>query len=303
MVQSSMTALAELVPTEPYRVSVLKWVDSLAARGVSAFSAREVHAAVGGTANARKLALHRLVRRRILFQPHQRFFVVVPPEYREVGSSPPLWYIDALMRFLQLPYRVAVLSAAALYGAAHQQPQMFQVLTSKPIRPLRRGPVHIMWLMKRNVATAPVRTKRTPSGYVLVSSPAATALELVRFAKHAGGLNNVATVLRDLAPSIDDADMLTALEDEQTAVPTVQRLGYLLASVSRSSVIAVLDAWLLHRKPRAVALSTTAPAITGAPRDDRWRVIVNHIVEPDTDDDGVELPDAVLAAAERPRSV
>lgn len=277
---------------QPPRTSVPNWVNSLAARGLTAFSALDVQTAVGGTTNARKLSLHRLVRRRILFQPHQGYFVVVPPEYRNVGSPPPIWYIDGLMRFLQLPYYVGVLSAAALYGAADQQPQIFQVCTSKPVRRLRRGPVHIMWLVKQNVATTPVQEQRTPNGYVQVSSPAATALDLVQFAQHAGGLNNVATILKDLVTSISEQDMVSALNHSHATLPTLQRLGYILSRISQSSVIGVIEQWLSTRKPRPVWLGKGAPVL-GAPQDDRWHIIVNHVVDPDTDDDGVELSDSV----------
>jgi predicted transcriptional regulator of viral defense system len=291
------------MPIEPFRTSLPKWVDSLAARGITAFSTEKVEAAVGGTPNARKLALNRLIRRRMLFQPHHGYFVVVPPEYREVGSPPPLWYIDGLMRFLRLPYRVGLLSAAALYGAAHQQPQVFQVVTSKPIRQLRRGPMRIMWLVMRSVSTSPVREQRTPNGYVLVSSPAATALDLVQFPQHAGGLNNVATVLQDLVASITDVDMRSALEDSRPALPTVQRLGYLLSLVSQSAATVVLLQWLAHAKPRTVPLSAGSAVPENASRDDRWGVIVNHDVEPDTDDDGDELPDTVPAPDDFPSTV
>jgi hypothetical protein len=47
--------------------------------------------------------------------------VVVPPEYREAGCPPASWFIHDLMRFLGQPYYVALLTAAAIHGAAHQQ--------------------------------------------------------------------------------------------------------------------------------------------------------------------------------------
>lgn len=39
------------------------------------------------------------------------------------------------MKFLGQPYYVGLLSAAALHGAAHHQPQEFQVVTNKQFRP------------------------------------------------------------------------------------------------------------------------------------------------------------------------
>ena len=41
------------------------------------------------------------------------------------------WFIAELMQFLDLPYYVGVLSAAALHGAAHQQAQEFHVVVPR----------------------------------------------------------------------------------------------------------------------------------------------------------------------------
>jgi hypothetical protein len=38
------------------------------------------------------------------------------------------------MEYLELPYYVALLSAAAIHGAAHQKSQEFQVITNKSLR-------------------------------------------------------------------------------------------------------------------------------------------------------------------------
>jgi len=60
------------------------------------------------------------------------------------------------MRFLEQPYYVGLLSAAATHGAAHQQPMVFQVVTDRPTRPARAGRVRIEFHMSRQVETAPV---------------------------------------------------------------------------------------------------------------------------------------------------
>jgi len=43
------------------------------------------------------------------------------------------------MRYLDQPYPVALLGAATLHGAAHQQPMLFQVMTDRPSRPACAG--------------------------------------------------------------------------------------------------------------------------------------------------------------------
>ena len=65
--------------------------------------------------------------------------MVVPAEYRVAGAPPAAWYIDAFMKAIDAPYYVGVLTAAALHGAAPQQPQEFQVVTTRKGRPVMIG--------------------------------------------------------------------------------------------------------------------------------------------------------------------
>jgi hypothetical protein len=45
---------------------------------------------------------------------------------------PPYLFIDDLMKSLDKPYYVGLLSAAALYGTAHQQPMGYTVISQSP---------------------------------------------------------------------------------------------------------------------------------------------------------------------------
>jgi len=72
----------------------------------------------------------------------------------------------------------------------------------------------------------PVQNFSTPWGTLLVSSPEATALDLVGYAHHAGGLSQVATVLSELAERIDPEKLAAAARTAPVA--WAQRLGYLL---------------------------------------------------------------------------
>src|SRR6266496_3549594 len=83
---------------------------------------------------ALKKAARRLAAKGRIAIPRRGFFVIVPIEYRSAGAPPPSWFIDELMRFHGHPYYVGLLSAAALHGAGHQQPQEFQVVTNAQLR-------------------------------------------------------------------------------------------------------------------------------------------------------------------------
>ena len=67
---------------------------------------------------------------------------------------------------------------------------------------------------------------KTPRGWIDVSSPEATAFDLVGYPKHTGGLDNVATVLAELRETIDGEQLAAVAHLSPT--PWAQRLGHLL---------------------------------------------------------------------------
>ena len=118
----------------------------------------------------------------------------------------------------------------------------------------------------------------TPRGTLLISTPEATALDLVGYPHRAGGLNQVATVLGELAERLD-ADKLVAVAD--TAPPAwSQRLGYLLERVDAAEKAAPLKAWIQAHAHKSAALLAGAKSSSGA-RDKGWKIVVNASVEPD----------------------
>lgn len=101
------------------------------------------------------------------------------------------------MRYLGQPYYVGLLSAAAIHGAAHQQPMVFQVVTSKPTREMRAGKVAIRFSMSSLVESLPVIEQQTETGTMRVATPETCAFDLVRYPEAAGHLSNAATVLAE----------------------------------------------------------------------------------------------------------
>jgi len=90
----------------------------------------------------------------------------------------PDWFIDDLMNFLEQPYYVGVLTAAALHGASHQQPQEYQVVVAKPDRAIRTAKLNIRFFLKKSMAQAPVERVKAYTGFLAVSTPAVTALDV-----------------------------------------------------------------------------------------------------------------------------
>jgi len=97
--------------------------------------------------------------------------------------------------------------------------------------------------VKRKIEATPTLSLKTETGSMAVSTPEATALDLVRYVKACGGLGNVATVLAELSERIDPAQLFEAAQiDGERAV--AQRLGYLLDVALATDKAAALASWL-----------------------------------------------------------
>src|ERR1700722_19529948 len=110
------------------------FVVSLASKGKSCFSEHDALEETGLSRIALRSALRRLKKKQEIASPLRGFFVIIPPEYQSLQSLPPDQFIDDLMQHLKTPYYVGLLSAAQYYGAAHQKPQAFQVISSEARR-------------------------------------------------------------------------------------------------------------------------------------------------------------------------
>jgi len=191
-----------------------------------------------------------------------------------LGVLPAL--VGALSRWLQAHY-VALLSAAALHGAAHQQPQEFQVMADEPLRQAVAGSSRLRFFFKKHVTRTPVVPVKTETGSMSVSTPEATALDLLRYLHGAGGLGNVATVLSELVERLDPAG-LVAVAKIEADVAAAQRLGFLLERVGAGDRTEPLARWVAERRPRAIRLRADQEA-KSAPKNARWQVLVNAPLE------------------------
>jgi predicted transcriptional regulator of viral defense system len=257
--------------------TVEDWVDSLQAQGKYTFLRAEAISGSGLSAEAVKKALQRLARRQRVVKVKNYFYVIVPLEYLHAGSPPPSWFIDDLTTAMDRPYYVGLLSAAGIHGASHHQPQEFQVITNRPVRPLQVGRTRIRFFTSKRAADTAVQSVKTPTGAMRVSTPEATAFDLVRFAKAAGQIDNVATVLVDLVPLLDPKRMLKVVRAGGD-IPNAQRLGYLLDRVRGRSQAKAFHEWLKRQSLRSVPLRP-GRAEAGAEEDRRWHVLVGEPVE------------------------
>lgn len=253
--------------------SVIEVIDQLHRQARYTFTRRDIEQRLRMETATLTKALQRLRRSGRIRRVRRGFYVIVPLEYQTAGMIPPDWYIDDLMTELDCPYYIGVLSAAALHGAAHQQPQEVHIVVPHSMRPIRSESVHLRFFWKKSSPDTPTRMTKGYTGLFPVSTPAATALDCVRYAHSIGGLDAVQTILDELVPEIAVRDLLEAAQCESD-LSIVQRTGWLLQRTGNPEVVDELAAWLSKRKPAKTRLDVRASA-TGYPKDSRWQVIVN----------------------------
>jgi hypothetical protein len=112
--------------------------------------------------------------------------VPIPAECREWGAVPASHFVDPLMAHLGHPYYVGLLSAAEAHGAAHQRPQVFQVLVDGRVRDRSFGRVRLEFHTSSRVGSLPTVRVNTPTGQMTVSVPEVTAFDVVQFVDASG---------------------------------------------------------------------------------------------------------------------
>ena len=217
-----------------------------------------------------------------MFSPTRGGYVPIPAEYRSWRAVPASHFIDPMMRYLDHEYYVGFLSAAEVHGAAHQRPQVFQVITDARLNDRSFDRVRIEFTTAANTAKRSTTTVNTPTGTMKVSVPETTVLDLVGSPEHGGGLSNIATVLGELLG--DGLLHIPRLAELATAYPAAvsQRAGWLLELVAGEVAVAV-DLGPLEELART-RLKPTPLAASGrrtGPFNERWKILVNVDVEPD----------------------
>jgi predicted transcriptional regulator of viral defense system len=267
--------------------SLSAYLRCLLATGRNVFTAAEATHALQISHGAFLDAAERLQRRHLLISPRRGFYVVVEPQFAVWQAPSPDWYIDALMRHEGAPYYVALLQAAASHGASHQAVMEFQVISSKRLPTILAGRSRVAFYYRKNLTLiqSGVVPRKTYTGYLQISSPALTALDLLRYPHASGGLDNVATVLTEMAPGIKAKD-LGSLSSHFEA-PVVQRLGYLLEFLGHGRIAeSMARALRAKRNRRQIELEPVATAMPDLippvlERNARWQVSVRRYPDPD----------------------
>lgn len=266
---------------ENYKIR--NWVEELPQKGIITFTTREIYQLFPAISKRGiASALLRLVSKGKILSVWKGFYVIIPIEYAHKGVVPPVVYINQLMAYLKRRYYIGLLDAAAFYAAAHQRPQVFTVITELPsMRTTEKKGIKMKFIIKKNIPTSLLVQKKTKSGYVFVSSPELTALDLIIYEKEIGGMNRAATVLNDLAEELNFRDIAISLFDN-TPIPAIQRLGYLLEALHFTELAddllcKVNEVGILFRKTPLKA----GKGSEGCDYNAKWKIIINEEIEID----------------------
>ncbi len=248
-------------------------------RGISALSTTELADVLSVPEDHVRRRMHAPAQRGEWVSPARGLWVPVPPEYRTWGAPPGLEIVDRLANHLGVSYYVGWLSAAEVHGAAHQAPQVFQVAVSRQVRPREVGRTRFEFFQRGHLESIPVVERATRSGTARVSTPEATALDIATDVAEAGGIDNAATVLVDLAEgdafSVADVVRLASLFPSAT----VRRLGWVLEHFSQRDDLTDLHDVAMSGPATAARLDPALDLV--GPLDPRWNIRLNRDVEPD----------------------
>lgn len=216
--------------------------------------------------------IYRLKNKNKLAQVRKEFYVIIPPQYSNRGMLPPTLFINDMMDFLNREYYVGLLSAAALFGAGHQQPMEFQLVTQKPaLRNIRNQKLSLSFFIKSKWEQDQIKEKKTETGYLKVSSPELTAFDMVQYHNRIGGLSRTLPILEDLTEAIKPS--LLSKTAKTQIIPNIQRLGFLLDKLGSESLASSLFR-LLSKNSKEVPLSLAHKKRTG-PINEKWKIIKN----------------------------
>jgi len=266
--------------------NIRDWIEDLPKRGKITFSKEEIKLQFPHLANRNiQDTLNRLAKKKKIHSVWRDFWVVVPVEYGLKGVVDPIEYIAQLMDFLGQQYYIGLLSAAAIHGAAHQQPMELMLITSSNhLREKVKNDVKISFAAKKKIPQQYLQQITVKSGYIPVSTPELTAIDLLLYAKNVGGINRVATVLSELAEVID-FEKISSDFFQNANTADIQRLGYLIETLGYAEIADSLfqkanETNLKFRKyPLCIKKQSTN--LTNFPVDKKWKIVINEEIETD----------------------
>ena len=224
-----------------------EWIENREMRGYYTFTKEDIEKQFPSLGkDYMKTYLSRLVTKAKIISPWRNFYVIMPIEYSLKGIIPPVFYMDQLMAYLD------------------------------------KNGTSILFFSKKEIQTEFIRKHKTQTGYINVSSPELTAIDLIENEKSVGGLNRVCTVLNELVDVVN-LDSLNDSFFKASSTPVFQRLGYIMEHILEREDLAET----LYSKMEVAGLKfRKVPFKVNKPTgycevDKKWKVIINQEIEID----------------------
>lgn len=231
----------------------------------------DLAATSGLSALAVKRQIEHLADRVVRLPGRPSSYLIIAPEHRRRGAPPVDFWFGDYCRVRNRPYYVGLLSAAALHGSAQQAVQLTQIMTDSATRAFSIGDVHVEFHVKQHLLETPLTPIRGLASPLAVSSPEATALDLIAFQHCVGGIARATEVITGLLPVMTNDGWHRALKYAPMTVR--QRTGYVLETIGAHRFATTVQI-TLPPKLRPVLLQH-ATAARGSDVEQPWQVIDN----------------------------
>lgn len=269
--------------------SLDQFLDEHLARGYAYFSREQAVETLGLSAEAFTAAAGRLTKKQRLATPRRGFYLILRPEDRALGAPDPVRWIDPLMKYLGLDYRISLLRAAAFHGSSHQATMVFQVIVPKQLRAFAIGRHRLQFIYQSPEVFTNTNSPeflsqiKSEAGFARVAGIELTLLDCARYFHKAAGINGVAQVAKDIGGSADPRRLAQAAKSYENSA--VRRLGYLLDRVGHARQAQALEPFAKKAKSLKLLDPSIKPLSQLLPeqheKDAKWMLWINENVELD----------------------
>lgn len=271
-----MNTFVERTPSGSVRPADL--ADWLVSHGIAVLTSEECAHLIGVPRNEVPQRLARLRAQGKFVSLSRGLWAVVPAEVRMAGAPEPMRYIDALMSYCGCEYCVGWLSAAALRGASHQAPQVFQVAVERQLKDRTIGRSSLEFHKRSYVSRVTANSVSLSSGTAVVASAGTTMLMAAADLMICSGIDNVATIVVELAEQ-NDGYLSEVMADLHLFPESAAcRLGWILEHVASADNLESLSNYC--RDTGEPTMLSPYGSRSGK-IDKTWNVIENRAVEVD----------------------
>lgn len=139
------------------------------------------------TDTALKRELSRLVAKKAIINLRKGFYLIIPPRYSKQAHLPVQLFVNKLFNYLDSNYYLGFYSAAKFHGAGHQQVQREYIMTDKSFPTIKKFSIDIHFFTTSKWPKKNTLKKKSDAGIFNISSPALTAVDLIRHQSKLGG--------------------------------------------------------------------------------------------------------------------